>query len=195
MRRVCSGLGVIVFCVLSAASTLRAQAIQQFDYRVVATTKTSTMEKELNQNADLGYRFLTVMGGETAFGGKEVVSIMVRSGISQPRFEYKLLATNKTSTMQKELQEASDGGFDYRGQTVFESTFGGKEVSCILERDRNNRSPSVYRYELLATSKTSTMEKELKQWGDQGYEALGMTIGKTALGGNELVTIMRKQVR
>ena len=51
------------------------------------------------------------------------------------RFEYRLLATSKTSTMQKELQEAADAGFEFIGQTVFESMFGGKEVAAILERD------------------------------------------------------------
>lgn len=195
MRRLVLFTCLTALALLPTASVLRAQAIRQFDYRVIATNKTSTMEKELNQNAEIGFRFLSVMGGETEFGGKEVVSIMTRSGVTGPRFEYKLLATSKTSTLQKELQAASDGGYEYRGQTVFESTFGGKEVSCILERDRNNRSPSVYQYQLLATSKTSTMEKELKKSGEQGFEALGMTIGKTALGGNELVTIMRRQVR
>ena len=39
------------------------------------------------------------------------------------------------------------------------------------------------------------MEKELKTWGDQGFEAMAMTVGKTAMGGSELVTVMRKLVR
>jgi hypothetical protein len=51
------------------------------------------------------------------------------------RVEYRVLATNKTSTMQKEMQEAGDAGYEYRGQSVFRSMFGGKEVVAILERD------------------------------------------------------------
>ena len=39
--------------------------------------------------------------------------------------------------MEKELQQAADAGFEYRGQTVFKSTFGGEEVVCILERDKD----------------------------------------------------------
>src|SRR5262245_49234045 len=42
------------------------------DYRVLATSKTSTMQKEMQAAADAGYRFVAVMGGETAFGGNEV---------------------------------------------------------------------------------------------------------------------------
>jgi len=37
------------------------------------------------------------------------------------------------------------------------------------------------------------MEKELKEVGDAGYEVLGMTVGQTAMGGKELVTITRKK--
>jgi hypothetical protein len=195
MRRCLLLTSLVLSAALSASSALKAQTVQPFDYHVLATNKTSTMEKELNQAAAIGYRFSYVMGGETAFGGHEVVTIMTRTGSAQPHYEYKLLATSKTSTMQKELQQASDAGYEYRGQTVFESTFGGKEVSCIMERDLNQRQSAAYKYLLVATSKTSTMDKELKQAGEQGYEAVGMTIGKTAMGGNELVTIMRIRLK
>jgi len=168
-----------------------AQTDSTSEYRVLATTKTSTMEKELNEAAEAGYRFQAAMGGDTAIGGSEVVIVMVRSGGSTSRVAYKLLATSKTSTMEKELQEAADAGFEYRGQTVFKSTFGGEEVVCILERSKDVGShPS--RYKLLATTKTSTLDKELQQAGAAGYELVGMTVAKTALGGKELVAIMRR---
>jgi len=41
--------------------------------------------------------------------------------------------------------------------------------------DSRLSKPNLYKYELLATSKTSTMEKELKTWGDQGFEAMAMS--------------------
>ena len=132
------------------------------EYQVVATNKTSTMEKELNEAAEAGFRFDAVMGGETAFGGKEVVVVMSRAaGTKAGRFGYRLLATSKTSTMQKEMQDASDAGFQYRGQTVFNSAFGGDEVVCILERDSAAAKDRVD-YRLVATSKTSTLQKELR---------------------------------
>lgn len=105
--------------------------------------------------------------------------------------EYRLLATNKTSTMQKELQDAGEAGYEYRGQTVFKSTFGGKEVVVILERD--GRNPATrYEYRLLATSKTSTMQKELSEAGAQGFGFVGLTVAPTALGGSEVVAILRR---
>jgi hypothetical protein len=123
------------------------------DYHIVATSKTSTMEKELNEAAEKGFHFDAVMGGETAFGGNEVVIAMSRaSGTKGGSFGYRLLATSKTSTMQKELQAAADAGFQYRGQTVFNSAFGGDEVVCILERDSAAGNERVD-YRLVATSK------------------------------------------
>jgi hypothetical protein len=164
------------------------------EYRVLATTKTSTMEKELNGAAEAGFQFQAVTGGETALGGNEVVTVTSRVAGAKPRYRYKLLATSKTSTMQKELQAAADEGFEYRGQTIFKSAMGGEEVVCILELDRD---AGVHRseYKLVATSKTSTLEKELREAGASGYEVLGMTVGKTALGGHELVAIARRKVQ
>ncbi len=184
---------------LSLAVWLASSAMAQgaFDYRVLATNKTSTMEKELNEAADAGFRFSAVMGGGTSFGGSEVVVVMQRNpdSVEAGRFRYKLLATNKTSTMQKELQQAAEEGFEYCGQTVFQSTFGGAEVAVILERDHNDESGRRHEYRLLATKKTSTMEKELREVGEAGFELLGLTVGETAFGGRELVSILRRPVR
>jgi len=168
-----------------------AQTAGAVEYRVQATLKTSTMEKELNEAARDGFRFQAVMGGETEFGGHEVVAVMSKTRDSKSPYRYRLLATSKTSTMQKELQAAADEGYEYRGQTVFESAFGGKEVVCILERDPSANS-AVSEYKLVATSKTSTLEKELREAGAAGFQVLGMTVGQTAFGGKELVAITRR---
>lgn len=164
----------------------------EVQYLLLATSKTSTMEKELNEGAEAGYRFEGVMGGDTAFGGQEVVAVMSReAGAPAGRFRYRLLAASRTSTMQREMQEAADGGYEYRGQTVFETLFGGKEVVVILERDAE-ADRGDFQYRLLATNRTSTMQKELQAAGAEGFEFVGMTVGKTAMGGNELVVITRR---
>ncbi len=188
-------LSVLLVACSGSAPALADQDGGRIEYRILATSKTSTMEKEMNDAAEAGFRYLSVMGGETAIGGKEVVTVLGRTAGVKPRYQYRLLATNRTSTMQKELQQAADAGYEYRGQTVFETLFGGKEVVCILERDREDATPNEYQYLLLATTKTSTMQKELQLIGDQGYEVIGMTVAKTAVGGNELVTITRRKKR
>jgi hypothetical protein len=176
--------------VLTLVTALPGYAQTSYDYRVLATSKTSTLEKEMNEAADSGFRFSFVMGGETAVGGNEGVAVLTRIG-QGGKYAYRLLATSKTSTMQKELQEASDAGFEYRDQTVFKSAFGGQEVVCILERDKEGAARR-YDYKLLATNRTSTLEKELREVGAAGYEVMGMTVAKTAMGGKELVAITRK---
>jgi hypothetical protein len=181
---------VVLVCGL--ARVAEAQKVPVIEYRVLATNKTSTMEKEMQEAAEAGFRCGDVMGGDTAFGGSEVVVIMHR-GSSPARFSYRLLATNKTSTMQKEMQEAGDAGYEYRGQTVFKSAFGGKEVVAILERPLDLKTSVPYEYRLLATKKTSTIQKELSEAGGESYEFVGMTVAKTLVGGDEVVAILRRR--
>src|SRR5262245_6030044 len=123
-------LRVVMASVLIASGVMVSNAWAQAPlYKVLATSKTSTMEKEMKAAGAEGFRFANVMGGETASAGNEVVVLMARSAKeSSSKFDYRLLATSKTSTMQKELQSAGELGFEYVGQTVFESMFGGKEV-------------------------------------------------------------------
>lgn len=191
-KRLMIGLlaGFFLTCSDTASS---ADGAQQFEYRVLATKKTATPQKELNGAGVEGFRFEGIMGGNTEWGGSEAVAVISRERAVERRssFEYKLLATSKTSTMQKELQQAADEGFGYRGQTVFETTFGGKEVVIIMERNRDAK-PQRYAYKLLATSKTSTMQKELVEAGEAGFQFVGMTVAETAFGGKELVTILRR---
>jgi hypothetical protein len=188
------GACLAVACLVGSALAAPAAA-ETVEYRVLATNKTSTMQKEMSEAAAAGFRFGGTMGGETAFGGNEVVVVMTRIAAAAPRYEYRLLATSKTSTMQRELQEAGAAGFEYKGQSVFSSMFGGKEVVVILERDREATGKERWEYRLLATSKTSTMQRELSETGGQGFEFVGMTVASTAMGGSELVTITRRRVQ
>lgn len=189
--RACVTACVCGAILLGGATVAAAQS--PVGYKLLATNKTSTMEKEMNAAADGGFRFAGVMGGDTAIGGKEVVAIMARPAeAASGRFQYKLLATSKTSTMQKELQEAGDAGYAYKDQTVFGSMFGGDEVVVILERDRE-ATPALFEFRLLATKKTSTMEKELAEVGQAGFQFVGITVSKTAIGGSEVVVITRRE--
>ena len=181
---------LVSFLLLSACTAFAVDG-ERYDFRILSTNKTSTMEKEMNAAAEAGYVFQSVMGGETAFGGKEVVVVMGRSGEGPAQKRYKLLAANKTSTLEKEMQSAAETGFEYKGQTVFESAFGGREVSVIMERD-SAAAAQRSDYRLLATSRTSTMEKELTESGAAGFAVVGMTVSKTAFGGNEIVCILRR---
>jgi hypothetical protein len=182
------------FCLPGTGLSQVKRSNPPHQYRLLATTKTSSMEKEMNQAAEGGFRYKGVMGGETSFGGSEVVTVMEKlpQAKSDSRYQYKLLATSKTSTMQDEIQQAGNEGFEYSGQTVFESAFGGQEVVIILERDTTIKNRPRYEYRLLATKKTSTMQKEVQEAADEGFTFVGVTVSKTKFAGNEIITIMRR---
>jgi hypothetical protein len=64
-----------------------------------------------------------------------VVTILERDlNAKTARFEYKLFATKKTSTMQKELDDAGAQGYAFVGLTVAETAMGGQEVVTITRR-------------------------------------------------------------
>ncbi|MDX2040336.1 MAG: hypothetical protein SF097_03760 [Acidobacteriota bacterium] len=182
----------VLLCLVNDPTVVIPQkANESIEYKLLATNKTSTMEKEMNAASAEGYRFEGTMGGETAGGGNEIVVIMSRrASSSSERLQYKLLATRKTSTMQKELTEAGAQGFSYVGQSIYDSAFGGREVVVILER--NDKVKMTYEYKLQATSRTSTMQKELNEVGRDGFQFCGITVAETSFGGREVVSIMRR---
>jgi hypothetical protein len=179
----------VVALFLFCAALFGFDSATNIEYRLLATSKTSTMEKEMNDLASAGYKFSVVMGGETAFGGKETVIVMERAG-RDTAGPYRLLAANRTSTLEKELNQAGKQGFVFRGVTVFESSFGGREVAVILER--SPEGSQAWSYRVLAASRTSTMNQELNQGGAQGFRLQGMCVGKTSFGGNEVVSILAR---
>lgn len=195
MYKLITSAVLLIFCfVIAGAQAATTPSVKtEFEYKLLATKRVSTMEKEMKEASTAGYRFMEVLSGPTAFGGAEALVVMVRPRDSdhKARFEYKLLATTKTSTMQKELQEAGDAGYEHRGQSVFPKTFG-TEVIVILEREIDAK-PKLWDYKLLATSKTSTMQKEVMEAAEAGYQLVGFSAGPTTFGiSGEVVTIMRR---
>jgi hypothetical protein len=156
------------------------------EYQLLATNRTSTMQKEMNQACERGFVFAGLTFGETAFGGSEVVILMRRH--DGPKLEYKLLATNRTSTMEKELNDAAGQGFRFR-EASYGETAGGKEVITVLERI-SGQTEARYAYRLFATSKTSTLNKEVNQAAFEGYQIVDVTYGDTAFGGREVIAVM-----
>ena len=175
----------------AAGPVLEAQS--GLEYKVLATNKTSTMQKELSEAGRMGYRFVDVMGGET-LGGSEVVTVVARppAHTNPPRYEYLVLATSKTSTMQEELSRAGEQGFAYLGQSVAQTSFGGQEVIVILGRTEEGPHKR-YGYRLQATKRTKTMGRELNEVVAEGFELVGLTVSKTAFAGSELVSILMRE--
>jgi len=120
------------------------------------------------------------------------VSLCTRAQVKvEPEQRYLLLATKKTKTMQKELDEAAALGF----RVVVGSPTSGSEMAVLLERAAT--PPDTYKYYLLATTRTGTMQKELNEMAVQGYRLLPRTmISKVDVSlfssGQEIVVLMEK---
>lgn len=183
------------FLSLGFASGLAAQGVPDVDYRLLATSKTSTMERELNEVAREGFVLVQAIGGTSEDEDQELVAILERDptiATLEP-YEYLVLATSRTGTMRDELNDAARRGFVFVAQTVFVTTFGGNEVVVIMERSPHSDAP-ICEYELLATTRTSTMQDELSEYSRKGFLVRGLSVSETAFGGNEVVVVTERCV-
>jgi len=110
-----------------------------YSYRLLATTRTGTMQKELDEAAREGFRLLPqtmlAKAGTTALGvlgggaRVEVVVVLERPPKPDKLYQYKLLATSRTGTLQKELTESEAAGF------VLVGLVSRDEHMVILEKE------------------------------------------------------------
>lgn len=105
----------------------------------------------------------------------------------EPEQKYVLLATKKTGTMQDELDEVSAKGF----RILMGSPTSGSEMALLLERVAE--PPNTFKYKLLATTRTGTMNKELNEAAQEGYRMLPRTmIAKAGALSVEIVVILER---
>jgi hypothetical protein len=165
-------LTVSTLLLLAVSGVCTAQAPAGEDrYKLLATTRTSTMEKEVNDAAAQGYRIL--VGSPTS--GTEMALFMERVATPTAPYKYRLLATDRTGTMQRELNQAAEGGYRLMPSTIIakrSALSGSAEIVLLVEL-----APSVarqYEYKLLATSRTSTLQKETAEAQAAGFVIVGM---------------------
>lgn len=107
-----------------------AQPPDTYKYRLLATTKTGTMQKELQAAAQEGFRLLSrSIMYKKGMMSNEVVAILERSPKLEKNYEYLLLATSLTSTLQKEVSQAQANGFALAG------LISGGERMVIMEKE------------------------------------------------------------
>lgn len=168
LRLAASPVLAILACTLCMAQDSKPEDQR---YKLLATTKTSTMEKEVNEAAAQGYRIL--VGSPTS--GKEMAIFMERLASASEPYKYKLLATTRTGTMQKELNEGAEGGYRLLPRTMIAkepALIGTVEIVVLMERPPTGQKQ--YEYKLLATSRTSTLQKEVAEAQAAGFVIVGM---------------------
>ena len=104
---------------------------------------------------------LIILIGVSSAGSAALAQVAV-----EPDQQYLLLATSPTSTMQEELHQVAALGF----RVISSSPLAGGELVIFLERVAT--PPDTYQYELLATSRFSTLLEEVNAATAQGARLL-----------------------
>ena len=139
-------------------------------YKVLATRRASTLERELNAAAAGGYRLHTVTWRELSLlpipGDRREVMAMVARGARPSRFTYRVVATQDEAEAKLEarLNELGAAGFRVRELGTF----------VILERDEA-ADPVATAFRVVTTSRLATLEAEIAAAGRDGYRPVGLT--------------------
>lgn len=155
-------LVAVLAAVPAVGSDLKVEPDQV--YLLLATTKTSTMQKELNEASALGFRLLSASPGSD-----ELVYLLRRVEEPEEGHEYKLLATKKIDTMEKELNAEAKSGYRIVPVTMMsrKGMLGIREMVVILEPAPEGKR---YEYAIVGTSRTGTLQKEITEFEEQGYQ-------------------------
>ena len=111
-------------CALLAFSTAQAQE----RFKLIAAGDSGELEQELNAAGAAGYRFAGSQGGKSTFvhSVDDAVVVMAHDPECR-RFRFVVLATTRTGTMERELNEVTP---DFVGMTAFLG-----EGAAILEAE------------------------------------------------------------
>lgn len=192
----------------AGAGESKADARQR--YRLLATERTSTMQKELNESAAAGYHILAA-----ARTSRTELAMLLEKSQLPTNYEYQLVACARMATLEKELNEVAAKGFrlvpesvvakrgtkgGWRGGLIGLATpvdlgqldqFVADEVTAVAKKVA--AAEGRYRYLVLATERTSTMQKEISQAASEGFKPVAIT-GRPKEGNfiANVVTIMEK---
>lgn len=104
-----------------------------------------------------------------------------------PDQNYLILSTTRIKTMEKELDEAAAKGF----RVLYGAPTASFDMALFLEKTETSENP--YSYQILATTRNKTMEKEINEQAVKGFRILPRTIiYKQGLLTAEMVSVMEK---
>ena len=150
----------IALLVLSAAAAAEGQ--EHTDrYLLLATERTATMQREINDAAARGFR---VVAASPSDGSEVIVLLEQAIGTRQ----YLLVATTRTGTLQREIMDAAEAGYHILPRALVRK---GDELLVLLEKDEGGAKA---RYLVLATDRTGTLQKEISQASTDGYTVIAL---------------------
>lgn len=162
----------IALVVLSTAPVSQGQ--ERDRYLLLAAARTGTMQEEVNTAAATGYRVVAASRTD----GSEVVVVLERT---PDKYQYRLIATTRTGTLQRELNDAAEAGYRVVPRAVTtKRTSGGlagalggnnarNEGELLVLMEKGPEGPAKAQYQVLATERTGTLQKEISQAAINGY--------------------------
>ena len=169
-----------------AAAQAKPPAVKIDDdqtYVVLSTKRIQTMEKELAEVAAKGFRVL--YGAPTQQYDMAILLKRVQESGVAP-YSYKVLATSRIKTMEKELGEAAGQGYRLLPRTVV-SKMGFLTFELVMLMEREPKPGKNYEYKLVTAGKEIKLHKKIDEAIAQGFVPITMiTMG-------EHVVVMEKE--
>jgi hypothetical protein len=163
-------------------------------YLLIDAVRVSTRQRELQDAADRGYGLVPSQGHwesaallEKPLDGKD------------PQFEYLVLSTNRSGTMQKEMDAAASQGYSFA--SILGGGVGG-QTAIVMERKRGvtarTREQRIYLWKgvTLMGRRNLDAERDLLAQLAQGFRLVGeVSFVKTlSLTGGDVVLILERSV-
>lgn len=188
MRKNFFALALLLTLAASAASqdktrTDKVPIDPDQSYLVLSTKRIQTIEKELDEVAAKGFRVL--YGAPTQQFDMALLLKRVQDAGQAP-YSYKVLATTRNKTMEKEMNDAASQGYRLLPRTViFKQGLFTAELVMLMEREP--KSNNSYVYKLVTAGKETKLHKKIDESIAQGFSPVTMiTIG-------EHVIVMEKE--
>ncbi|HLM60989.1 MAG TPA: hypothetical protein VK308_09305 [Pyrinomonadaceae bacterium] len=147
-------------------------------YLILSTKRIQTMEKELDEAAAKGFRVL--YGAPTISFDIALFLKRIEAGEGQP-YTYKILATSRNKTMEKELNELAAQGYRLLPRTiVFKQGLFTAEMLTVLEREPDSKV--AYEYKLIEARKEVKLQAKIDHAVAEGFAPLTMiTLGENVI--------------
>lgn len=166
---------ILAACVFAATAQTkeRVQIDDDQNYLILSTKRIQTMEKELDEVAAKGFRVL--------YGAPTITVDMALFMEKLPNparpYNYKILATSRNKTMEKELNELAAQGFRLLPRTIiFKQGLLTSELLTVMEREFE--SGVKYEYRLVAAFKETKLQTKIDAARAEGFEPVTMiTLG------------------
>ena len=169
-------LTLILFCAMCtpALAQDKVKIDEDQNYLVLSTKRIQTMEKELDEVARKGFRVM--YGAPTQSFDMAILLTRVSESKDEP-YGYKILATSRNKTMEKELNEFAGQGYRLLPRTiVFKQGLFTAELLMIMERDPHAKNN--YEYKLITAGKETKLHKKIDEAMAGGFVPVTMvTLG------------------